>query len=150
MLLEHLYLLSLEKSEHLVVFIGLPINSMKLKDAQIDILRSYITGLIASNRLAKINTIEIDDFFNWLIQEKDEFPPLGWEKKYFNDCGENHSLAIQKFWSFLHEFVLLKKTEWFIRLNKKPIPSQLINGLGTPNSPDIRLLEHKKIVLENL
>lgn len=132
------------------MFIGLPINSFKLRDAQVDILRAYISGLIQANYLAKIDTSDVDEFFNWLIHEKDEFPTQGWEKKYFDDFEGNHLLAIQKFWSFLHEFILLKKPEWFIRLNQNPIPSKIRNGAGTPNSSDIRLLEHKNLVLENL
>jgi len=146
MLLEHLYLISLERPEHLGMFMGLPINSMKLQDAQIDILRSYITGLTEANRLAKINTGEIDDFFYWLRDVKQEFPTQGWEKKYFDDCNGNHLLAIEKFWSFLHEFLLLKKPDWFVKLNRKPIPSKLRNGAGTPNKIDIRRSDHKEIV----
>lgn len=132
------------------MFIGLPVTSNKLQDAQIDLLRSYIHGLIDAHRLAKIDTSEIDEFFEWLIDEKDEFPTKGWDAKYFEDCGRNHLLAIQKFWGFLHEFVLLKSPEWFIRLNQEPIPSQLRNGAETPNSLDIRLLEHKEIAIKNL
>lgn len=146
MLLEHLYLISLERPEHWALFIGLPVNSMILKEVRVDQLQSYILGLLEASRLAKVETNGIDSFFNWLIDTKKEFPTEGWSTKYFNDCDGEHLLAISKFWSFLHEYILLKKLDWFIKLNSKPLPSKLRNGVGTPNREDIRFPEHIKAI----
>jgi hypothetical protein len=142
MLLEYLYRISLEQPHRWALFIGLPANTMEVADVRIDLLWSYIRGLRQACSLAGIPQPEMDDFFEWLIKEKQEFPPLGWTTKYLNDCDGDHLLAIGKFWGFLHEYLLGKKPDWFIRLNAEPLPSEIRNLLGETQDRDIRKPEH--------
>ena len=142
MILEHLYPISLEHPYHWAVFFGLPVNTMKLLDARIDQLNSYIFGLRESCGLSDIAQPDVDAFFEWLRDVRLEFPTEGWATKYFNDCGGDHMQAIVKFWGLLREYLVAEKPAWFVRLNAKPLPSQIRNGAGVPHSPDIRHPEH--------
>jgi hypothetical protein len=147
MLLEHLYKLSLEHHKYWAMFFGLSVLKLEIQETRIDLFNSYIRGMVEAHRLAKISTEEIDNFFLWLRDVKEEFPTQGWDTKYYNDCGENHILAIEKFWGFLYEYVILTKPKWFVELNKKPLPSMLRRGSeGTPVIEDVRKPEHLKIV----
>jgi hypothetical protein len=149
MLLEHLYRISLERPDRWAMFVGLPANTMWLLDVRVDLLASYIMGLREAYRLAGIPQPDTDDFFEWLIKEKEEFPPVGWSTKYLNDCEGDHLLAISKFWGFLHEYLLGKKPDWFVRLNAEPLPSQIKNMLGETRDVDIRNPEHVRLVTES-
>src|SRR5262245_3470433 len=99
MLLEHLYRISLEKPDRWAMFIGLPANTMRMADSRVDLLTSYINGFRESMRLQGLNESETTAFFDWLIDEKKEFPCEGWTTKYLRDCNQDHLLAIGKFWN---------------------------------------------------
>ena len=135
MLLEHLYRISLEP-KYLPVFIG---TSLGLEQPQIriDLLNSYIHGY----RRSENQNNEIDEFFEWLYQ-RGEFPTQGWYTKFYEDCSKDHELAVEKFFSFLHEYLLEKRPKWFLSLNAKPIPSQLWNAAGECVAEDIRRKDH--------
>ena len=137
MVLEHLYRISLEESKFWALFIGLPANSTRTLDVRIDQLSSYIRGLLESCRLSG-TTPDYDAFFYWLRDERLEFSTEGWETKYLNDCEGDHLRAIGKFWGLLHEYLLVERPDWFVRLNLEPLPSQIRNGAGVPHRPDIR------------
>lgn len=147
MILEHLYCISLEQPVSWAMFVGMPADSMQMLDVRVDSLWSYIHGLRAACQLANVEQVEVHDFFEWLIYEKGEFPAEGWTTKYLNDCGGNHLEAISKFWSFLHEYLLAKKPEWFVRLNAEPLPSEVRNYIGEPRNSDIRDPEHIRAVI---
>ncbi len=142
MLLEHLYRISLETPDRWAMFIGLPPNTMSLLDVRIELLGSYIMGFREASQLGGFDVSDADAFFEWLLEEKKEFPPQGWATKYLNDCNGSHLDAIAKFWGFLHEYLFRKRPAWFLRLNAGPLPSQIRNGAGTPANPDIRDPEH--------
>lgn len=139
-LLEHLYRISLEEPRYWAMWIGLPVESSNLLDVRIDHLCSYIYGY----RQANENEKEASAFFDWLI-DKGEFPPQGWTRKYLADCNNEHIAAIQKFWGFLHEYLLELKPEWIIEMNSQVQPSRIVNGGGIPQSPDIRNAAHMKV-----
>jgi hypothetical protein len=142
MLLEHLYRISLEEPRAWGMWIGMPVESNRFLDTRIDLLRSYLEGLRDSHRISGVGRSDLDDYFDWLQGERQEFPTEGWAQKYLRECEGDHIRAIGKFWGFLHEYLLLTRPDWFVRLNAGPLPSQICNGLGEPKSPDIRLPEH--------
>lgn len=137
-LLEHLYRISLEEPRYWAMWIGLPVESPRLLDVRVDHLCSYIYGY----RNATEKDEEARRFFDWLIDEKDEFPPQGWSRKYLDDSDGDHIAAIQKFWGFLYEYVLTLKPEWLMNLNSCTLPSGIMNLAGEPNSLDIRNSAH--------
>jgi hypothetical protein len=145
MLLENLYRISLEKPNRWAMFIGLPTNTMLLLDVRVELLASYMMGFREASRLGGVDGSDTDAFYEWL-REKNEFSSQGWATKYLNDCNGDHLEAIAKFWGFLHEYLLEKRPAWFVRLNAKPLPSQIINGAGTPKNSDIRNPEHIRAV----
>jgi hypothetical protein len=145
-LLEHLYRVSLEEPQYWAMWFGLPLESDRLLDARIDHLCSYIYGLRHTLRLSGAASSDLDGFFEWLGTEKREFPCEGWPRKYLRDCAGDHIKAIGKFWSFIHEYLLRRRPDWFIRLNSEPLPSQICNGLGECQRSDVRLREHVEAI----
>src|ERR1700759_5881257 len=142
MLLEHLYRISLEKPDRWAMFIGLPANPARLLDVRVELLVSYIKGFCAARRFGGADEAEAYAFFEWLIDEKKEFPSEGWATKYLNDCEGDHLEAIGKFWGFLHEYLLARRPDWFVRLNSAPLRSEIRNYKGETRDPDIRNPEH--------
>jgi hypothetical protein len=148
MLLEHLYRISLERPEWWTLWLGLPPHTSRLLDVRVELLRSYISGCQNALMLSGVDISEGRRFFDWLIDEKKEFPAKGWVTKYLDDCDGDHVRAIGKFWGFLHEYLLADMPEWFVRLNAEPLPSEIRNGLGEPKDVDIRHPEHVRAVAE--
>jgi len=142
-LLQHLYRVSLEEPHCWAMWVGLPVDSIQMLDVRIDHLRSYIFGLQEAIRLSGDAGSDLAEFFEWLRVDKQEFPCEGWARKCLRDCSGDHIRAISRFWGFLHEYLLLTRPEWFVRLNAEPLASEIRNGLGEARRVDIRIIGHR-------
>jgi hypothetical protein len=140
MILEHLYRVSLEEPHRWAMWFGPPMETGRMLDARIDMLRAYIHGLREGVALSGSGASDWDDFSAWLMTHG-HFPTEGWPQKLLRKADGDHIRAIGRFWGLLHEYVLDTRPVWFVRLNSEPLPSRICNVNG-PLRQDIRLPDH--------
>lgn len=78
---------------------------MHLGETNIHRLVGFVDGYHACLRANGCRDVEYGHFFEWLRDEKREFPPEGWAAKYLRDCDGDHARAIRKYLDFVAEFV---------------------------------------------
>lgn len=128
-LTEFLYRLSLEDPRHLGMFIGWPLEE-GAPHPNIGRLDAFVAGFRAA-------TTDVA-FFNWL-REQGAFSAEGWARRLLRAAGGDHPAAIRAFFGLLHRFLLETRPAWFIRFNRSPQPSQIIDWQAPR---DLRLPEH--------
>jgi hypothetical protein len=142
MLLRHMYRLSLEDRLCWPMWFGLPSNESSFDTFQSDSVVSYMAGLQGATHDIEPKFDDLALFFEWLRDERKEFPTQGWCGYYLEQCGGDNFNAVGMLFGFMYEYIIKEMPDWFVEINRSPLPSQLINGLGVPRSEDIRNATH--------
>ncbi len=142
MLLRHMYRISLEDPYCWPMWFGLPSNESSFDSFQADSVASYMAGLRAAANEIAAERDDLTAFFEWLRDDRKEFPTQGWCAYYLKRYDGNNFHAVAMLFDFMYEYILKLMPDWFLEINRAPLPSQIMNGLGIPRSEDIRNASH--------
>lgn len=139
---EVLYRVSLEHPAHWFMTFGVGLVSVDPPYHDIGRVDAFINGFTTAAGIYRRSNSGLSPFFLWLRDEAKAFPQNGWAGTFLERTGGDHTAAIRVLFDYLHQYAELRRPAWFVAFNREPVPSAMVNGLGTPKSLDVRKPEH--------